>query len=423
LTAPSESERVQQLELEVSRLKIHQERQIEKLRSLNVIGRSIAGHLEVQPVLDLACELMNKDLGCDLASIMLIEGDELVMKAARGIPDEVAKTVRVKLGHGYAGRVAQSGQPLLVTEGTKKPEDTQRIASEERRARYHDTSFAVVPLVLEGKVTGVLNVTNKKGGGLGPEDLEFLETVAAYAAVAIENARLHERAQLLAATDGLTELYNHRHFQERLAEEVERWRRYWVKGVALIMLDLDRFKRFNDTYGHRAGDAVLREAAKRLRRQARKVDVCCRYGGEEFAVILPEVGPEGAMTFANRVREAISNTQFEVREGLMIDITVSIGVACCPEDAMDPAELVEAADRALFASKDSGRNRVTAARRTPQPVEQGVSFDESGIVRMPPAPDTTIEEGVSLEDSRTMRGPGATAADKPGAPPADPKPS
>ena len=359
------AERVRKLEDEVFRLERDAGRQIAKLKTLNEIGRSITAVLDVSRILELICDLVTKNLNCDLSSVMLLETPtELVMKAARGIPDEVAKKIRVKLGQGYAGKVAQSARPLIVNEGDRKAADSgERVPmNDERRARYHGGSFAVVPILLEGQVIGVINVTNKRAGGaLEPDDLGFLETVASYAAVAIENARLHAKAQLLAATDGLTELYNHRYFQERLAEEVERWRRYWVKGVALVMLDLDRFKRFNDTYGHRAGDAVLREAAARIKRQARKVDVCCRYGGEEFAVILPEIDKAGAVTFAERVRDSICRDLFNVREGVTTRITVSVGLAACPEDAMDPADLIEAADKALYHSKHTGRNRVTLA--------------------------------------------------------------
>jgi diguanylate cyclase (GGDEF)-like protein len=358
------AEKVRKLEDEVRRLERDAGKQIAKLKTLNEIGRSIAAVLDVPRILELICDLVTKNLNCDLSSVMLVEptGD-LVMKAARGIPEEVARKIRIRLGQGYAGKVAQSGQSLFVSEGDKRPtSDSGERPAADQRARYHGGSFAVVPIILERLVIGVINVTNKRAGaGLEPDDLGFLETIASYAAVAIENARLHAKAQLLAATDGLTELYNHRYFQERLAEEVERWRRYWVKGVALVMLDLDRFKRFNDMYGHRAGDAVLREAALRVKRQARKVDVCCRYGGEEFAVILPEIDKAGAVTFAERVRETMSREPFLVRDGIHTKITVSVGIAACPEDANDPADLIEAADRALYVSKKTGRDRVTVA--------------------------------------------------------------
>jgi diguanylate cyclase (GGDEF)-like protein len=391
-TEPADlQDRVRKLEEEVTRLERDAGKQIAKLRTLNEIGRSITAVLDVSRVLELICDLVTKNLFCDLSSVMLVEpSGDLVMKAARGIPDEVARKIRVKLGQGYAGKVAQSGRPLIVNEGQPKPGDSgeRPVINEERQARYHGGSFAVVPIVLESQVIGVINVTNKRSGaGLEPDDLGFLETVASYAAVAIENARLHAKAQLLAATDGLTELYNHRHFQERLAEEVERWRRYWVKGVALVMLDLDRFKRFNDMYGHRAGDAVLREAAARVKRQARKVDVCCRYGGEEFAVILPEIDKAGAVTFAERVRDTMSREPFAVRDDIHTKITVSVGVAACPEDAMDPAELIEAADQALFTSKHAGRDRVTVAGEPAPPAATEGSGSDSDRNEKPQTAD------------------------------------
>jgi len=396
--SPDLPARVLALEAEVRRLQRDTDRQIQKLRILNEIGRSIAAVLDVRRLLDLICELVTRHLGCDLSSVMLMEeGGELSMRAARGIPDEIAKKIRVKVGHGYAGRVAQSGKSILVTDDDPEASAKGRFSADDSRAtRYAGGSFAVVPITLEGTVRGVINVTNKRGqAGLTGEDVEFLETIASNAAVAIENARLHERAQLLAATDGLTELYNHRHFQERLAEEIERWRRYWVKGCALVMLDLDHFKRFNDTYGHRAGDAVLKEAAARIRRQARRVDVCCRYGGEEFAVILPEVDRLGAHTFAERVREAFQKDPFQVREGESVRLSVSIGAAACPENARDPAELIETADQALFASKAGGRNRVTLSSRVSEgpPIPDGPA---AGMAPQPPLPAPDARDALAM---------------------------
>ncbi len=390
--------RVRRLEDEVFRLERDAGKQIAKLKTLNEIGRSIAAVLDLDRILELICELVTKNLACDLSSVMLADNGDLVMRAARGIPDEVARKIRIKVGQGFAGKVAQSGRAILVTEQGPRPLDSGRVPfSDERQKRYTGGSFAIAPILLEQQVIGVINVTNKRDEmGLQGDDLEFLETVAAYAAVAIENARLHAKAQLLAATDGLTDLYNHRYFQERLSEEMERWRRYWVKGVSLVMLDLDRFKRFNDRYGHRAGDAVLREAAGRLRRAARKVDVCCRYGGEEFAVILPEIDKPGALAFAERVRAAMGIEAFAFREGVSGHITVSIGVASCPEDAMEPTALIEAADKALFASKRAGRNCVTPAGPHLDQEAAAVGSESESNLLPPPLPGERVPVPVAV---------------------------
>jgi diguanylate cyclase (GGDEF)-like protein len=296
---------------------------------------------------------------------MLLEEGHLAMKAARGIPGEVARKIRMKVGEGIAGAVAASGKPVLVRDVAKEPRVNKDVGTE-RRKRYAGSSFASVPIMLEDQVIGVINVTNKRSAAeFGDEDLEFLETIAAQSAVAIENARLLRETQVLAHTDGLTGLYNHRYLQERLGDEIERFRRYRRKGVSFVMFDIDHFKRFNDTYGHRAGDEVLRGVARRLRTRARKVDICGRYGGEEFSVILPEVGKRGALAYAQRVLASLEDEPIAVRDPAD-RIAMSAGVATFPDDAATPAELIEAADRALYAAKSSGRNRVCCAGKDPR---------------------------------------------------------
>ncbi len=174
---------------------------------------------------------------------------------------------------------------------------------------------------------------------------------SAYAQLEVVNARLLE----LATTDGLTGLKNHRSFQDKLAEEFERSRRYHTP-LALLLLDVDKFKQFNDTFGHPAGDEVLKRVANALRHTARATDFVARYGGEEFVVALPETDTEGAMIVAERIREAVAGQEWEQRA-----ITVSIGAAALQIATRDAAELVEEADKALYQSKQNGRNQVTLA--------------------------------------------------------------
>jgi diguanylate cyclase (GGDEF)-like protein len=357
--------RLQELEEEVKRLQRETTRQIAKLQILNEIGRAINAVLDLDRLFELICELTTDRLDCELGSIMLVEDGELVMKAARGIPPDVARKIRMSLGDGIAGLVASTGRPLLVPDIAKDPRLNRDVGAERRR-RYAGRSFASVPIMLEERVLGVLNVTNKRAAQeLSNEDLEFLETVAAQSAVAIENARLLRQTQLLATTDGVTELYNHRYFQERLAAEVERYRRYKIKHLSVVLFDIDHFKQFNDRFGHRTGDMVLCEVARRIRAQARKMDVCARYGGEEFAVILPESSKHGALSYAWRVREAVETEPFAIGGGLE-RITVSGGVASCPKDAATAQELIDAADKALYEAKRAGRNLVRSAGLMPK---------------------------------------------------------
>jgi len=168
--------------------------------------------------------------------------------------------------------------------------------------------------------------------------------------------RRAEQAEELASRDSLTSLYNHRMFYTLLQDEMARTRRFG-RPVSLLMLDIDHFKRVNDSYGHQAGDAILKGLSGLLVRHARAVDRVCRYGGEEFTVILTETEAATAFETAERLRTAVANHPFDVGDGQMISITVSIGVATCPQQTDTLEGLVKAADLALYAAKQGGRNR------------------------------------------------------------------
>lgn len=168
----------------------------------------------------------------------------------------------------------------------------------------------------------------------------------------------HEEIFRLSTVDGLTQVYNRRYFQETLERELSRARRY-DRPLALLLFDIDHFKRTNDTFGHRAGDYVLRRIAELMQQRARKVDVVARYGGEEFAVILPEIDLDGAELFAEKIRSLIANESF-VFEGREIPCTVSIGTAQLEVDCANAEDLIGTADRRLYKAKEGGRNRVVA---------------------------------------------------------------
>ncbi len=186
---------------------------------------------------------------------------------------------------------------------------------------------------------------------------EFGELALAFNAMAEKNETDQRALEELAIRDGLTGLANRREFDRRLKEELERSRRYSLP-FSLLMLDLDHFKAVNDTYGHPAGDEVLRTLAVRVRVQVRPVDQVARYGGEEFAVILPETDGAGALAFAERLRAAIAAVPFALHAERAIGLTASIGVASFPRDGDTERDLVAAADRALYSAKQSGRNWV-----------------------------------------------------------------
>ena len=193
-------------------------------------------------------------------------------------------------------------------------------------------------------------------------DRELCHYLASQAGISIENVGLHEAMQRQAVTDELTGLFNHRRFQEVITTEVERTRRFG-SDMGLIMLDLDNFKRVNDTYGHMQGDLVLREVARVLRESSREIDEPARYGGEEMAVALPHTDLEGAYQFAERVRRRIEALELPILDGGgTLKVTASLGAAALGVmPGTDKDSLVAAADAALYRAKRSGKNRTVKA--------------------------------------------------------------
>jgi diguanylate cyclase (GGDEF)-like protein len=219
----------------------------------------------------------------------------------------------------------------------------------------------VAPLSYAGKVFGVLTAINQAGDAeFGRHDLILHEAMANQAAIAIENARLFEEVQRLAVTDDLTGLKNRRGFFDVARRELERATRTG-RPLSALMLDIDGFKRVNDTYGHAVGDEVLRHLAERCRRAVRDIDLVGRYGGEEFAVLLPETDLKTALEVAERVRSSIGDTPFDTEVG-PLPIRVSVGLALLEDDSEQTVEsLLDRADTAMYLVKQAGGDDVRSA--------------------------------------------------------------
>ncbi|RCK80605.1 MAG: GGDEF/response regulator receiver domain protein [Candidatus Ozemobacter sibiricus] len=220
-----------------------------------------------------------------------------------------------------------------------------------------------LPFILGERVVGLIHLTRSEGPAFSGRDLSTTSQFTGIFITSIKNALIHRRTEKLAFTDPLTGLFNHRYFQETLAQEFLRARRYG-KPLSLMILDIDFFKKFNDTYGHLLGDKVLVHCARLFEKSVReKIDTVARYGGEEFAVLLPETGLDGAAMFAERIRRTVASTPLQADVGTL-PITLSIGVACtavttCPQTS----DLIQAADLALYEAKEGGRNRVVRYER------------------------------------------------------------
>mgnify|MGYP000700152473 CR=1 FL=1 len=202
---------------------------------------------------------------------------------------------------------------------------------------------------------GFFLLSRKVAPSFSGEDMQFIETLSASMITIINNYQLYEKQRQLATTDGMTGLFNHRYFQDALGREISRSRRYGAP-VSLLYMDIDHFKKFNDTYGHQVGDEVLKIVSRTIKRSLRDSDVACRYGGEELVAILPDTPIEGAVAAGEKIRKAIEALLLPVN-GKSVKITISVGVAEFPRNARDKQSLIEAADGALYLAKEGGRNQ------------------------------------------------------------------
>jgi diguanylate cyclase (GGDEF)-like protein len=220
-------------------------------------------------------------------------------------------------------------------------------------------SLKILPLKSGDRVLGTLVAASRRKGAFDDEVVRMLEVIALQAAQSLQRAQLFAAVERMATTDGLSGLYNHRHFQSLLDQQLALAQRY-QKPLSLLICDIDHFKVVNDTYGHPTGDRILKSVAQMLTTLARTTDAVARYGGEEFALILPETDTAAARALAERIRAAVEAHGFDTDLG-RLKITLSLGVATFPDVAGAKQELIDRADEALYAAKRAGRNRWTAA--------------------------------------------------------------
>ncbi|MBI2058927.1 MAG: sensor domain-containing diguanylate cyclase [Nitrospirae bacterium] len=328
---------------------------IDRLSSLIKVTALVNSSLDERHVLNSILEHATQVTHAEASSIILKgeDGHSLYFLAATGEKADEVKDIKLQIGEGIAGWVVQHGVPVLSPDVDKDPRFSPRVASS---VNFTSRNIACAPMKVKARIIGAIEVLNRKDGPtFSDDDLEILEAFANQAALAIENARLFK----LAITDELTGLYSHRYFKDYLRLELHKAKRL-RRPLAVVLMDIDNFKSFNDTYGHSVGDEVLRGVSNILRKSLRDTDVIARYGGEEIAVILTELNASQSLLVSNRLREQIEAYNI-ARDGKKMGVTVSVGLSMYPESADNETDLFDRADAALYQAKRSGKNCVKVA--------------------------------------------------------------
>jgi diguanylate cyclase (GGDEF)-like protein len=305
------------------RVKAEAERRARDLSFLVDLGRTLASTLELEPLLRALAERAVRGLGLEGLQILLVDDatGELVVRAVHG---------------GEEARVGERLRPGAEPEG-----------------------FEIARMLQGDELLGVLALRKPGGAAIDRDEARLVESVAGLAAMALANARLHQKMVRLSQTDALTGAQNRRSFFSRLDQELERSRRF-DHAMAVALVDVDRFRQYNEALGHAAGDAVLKVVAGVLASAVRKVDLVARYGGEEFAVVLARADRPTALAAAESLRAAVENAALPHPASASARVTISVGIAVFPDDGGDLGALVDAADSALYAAKRAGRNTVRA---------------------------------------------------------------
>ena len=317
-----------------------------QLEAINIIAQQSTAVMDLQDLLSRVCGVIQQAFQVPHVSLFLRDEGEVVLRAHEGsLTPCFALDARFPVNR-------EPWAKILDTGGTALENDLSAPGS--LKLFTESASRLSIPLVSFGQTLGVVVLHSAQTNAFRESDLQSLESVADICASSIQNAHYLERVKQLAYLDGLTGIFNRRFFELRIQEEIERARRYNL-SMAVVMADIDQFKKLNDEFGHLLGDEVLRQVSSLLHQQLRKMDVVCRYGGEEFAILLTQTNAQHAMGVAEKLRRLAEAWQFP---GVPRAVTISAGVAAFPEHGGSRDEIVRAADTALYAAKQAGRNRV-----------------------------------------------------------------
>lgn len=319
------------------------------------VVETVNSSLKLEEILENTALAIVQHVGLFSSAIFILDKSENLLRltASTTLTKDQLVNVVFPVGQGAPGLIAQNRQPMYVANLQEDP-----LVNEYSRRKLGRRSSFAFPLICKGDVLGVIAFDAETIRQFSEKERQLFEVISSQVALAIYNANLFAELEQLSITDGLTGLYNHRYFQEKLKEEFN-WAERQNLKFSLLLLDLDDFKIPNDTFGHPQGDIILKTFSQILRDNVRNFDIICRYGGDEFTVILRDCLKDEACVIAERIRLACEKTDFLKNNST---VTVSIGVSFYPQ-AQTSEELISFADEALYEVKRSGRNGVQCSER------------------------------------------------------------
>lgn len=335
-------------------------RQVERLSLFHEVGKALFSTLDLQKILQTIMERINDLLQPDISSLLMLDKklQELYFEIAIGKGTDRLKDIHLKLGDGIAGWAAEHGEAVLIEDLGCEHRFTPG-AEELVRADAH--SVLCVPIKSHQQILGVLELVNcGQRPSFSKEHIRILESLADYAAIALENARYVQRIHALTITDDTTALYNARHLNFVLDAEIYRSDRYGYE-FSVVFIDLDHFKQVNDAYGHLVGSKLLWTIGDIIKSNLRLIDYAFRYGGDEFVILLPQTTKQNALSVVRRLKDLLTSRIFFKDEKLNIKVTASFGVATFPTDGRNGKQILHMADEAMYLVKNSTRNGVALA--------------------------------------------------------------
>ncbi len=336
--------------------------QVERILACIEFSKALVSAYNMEMLLTAVLERIKALIPASNWSLLLVDPQtqELYFAVTVGVDQELLKGVRLKMGEGIAGVVAQTGKPIFIPEACKDERFCQKV---DDITGFDTRSIIALPLVVRGEVVGVFEVVNVENQEFFREQyLPLLEILGDYVAIAVDNVRNLQKLQARTFIDEVTGFYNTRYLACKLDKYIAEIQEGKGKQLSVVFLDLDDFKRVVDSHGHLLGTKVLAEVARVLHGVLGPDDALVRYGGDEYIVLLPGRSQAEALDLVRRMRRALKEARFLPEEGLNLSLTASFGIATLPQDARDKETLLHIADRAMYGSKGRGKDCIVMGR-------------------------------------------------------------